>query len=283
MLGNEWYFYVLMSIIGGNAFYLGFGGFIHWKYYIKNRHKAEEWKIQPKKFLTKRQTKEALTFGIFNMQVASLFSGLMAWGILEKGWTKMYFDVHDYGYGWTILSFFLAMLFLDGAAYYYHALGHRPFMYKHFHKYHHRYSAPEFFTLSAVHPVEWFVQVCYTFAPLFLFPIHAGAFLAVLVIAFLYGFWDHSGIKLNFNLPFHGSNSFHDDHHKYFHVNFGFLTPLFDMIHDTARREGHKYREDTFTGGKGDVNIEALGEKAIGPLVKYDAKQSRHTKQAKTA
>ena len=278
MNGSEWYFYVLLSLLGANLFYLGLGGFVHWKHYVKNRDKAAEWKIQPNKFLTKKQTIEAIKLGIFNMNVASFMSGLIAWGIFEKGWTQMYFNVSDYGYGWTILSFFLALLFLDGAAYYYHALGHRPFMYKHFHKYHHRYSAPEFYTLSAVHPVEWFVQICYTFAPVFLFPIYGIAYLFVLIIAFLYGFWDHSGIKLNFNLPLHGSNSFHDDHHKYFHVNFGFLTPLFDMIHDTARREGHRYKEDTFTGGKGIVNLEQLGEKAIGPLVQYSSTSTEQPK-----
>lgn len=275
MMVNQWWFYVLMSVLGGNLFYLGFGGFVHWRHYIKKRNEAEDWKIQPNKFLTKKQKKTALLLGMFNMNMASLVSGFLAWGLFEKGWTKIYFDISEYGYGWTILSFFLGLLFLDAAAYYYHMLGHRPFMYKHFHKVHHRYSAPEYFTLSAVHPVEWLVQVLYTFAPAFLFPIHAGAYLGILAIAYVYGFWDHSGIKLKFNLPFHGSNSFHDDHHKYFHVNFGFLTPLFDMIHDTARREGHKYKEDTFTGGKGHVDLEKLGEKAIGPLVKYEAQKKK--------
>ena len=265
----EWYYYVLFSLLGGNLFYLGIGGLIHWWHYVKNRDKAEEWKLQPNKFISKSQTKTALMLGIFNMNMASFLSGILAWGIFERGWTKMYFDFSEYGYAWAALSLVLALLFLDGAAYYYHTLGHKPFMYKHFHSVHHVYSAPEYFTLSAVHPVEWFVQVCYTFAPVFLFPIHGGVYLAVLVIAYVYGFLDHSGIKFNFNLPFHGSNQFHDDHHKYFHVNFGFLTPIFDMIHDTARREGHRYREDTFTGGKGHVDMEELGNSAIGPQVNY--------------
>jgi lathosterol oxidase len=269
MDGSEWYFYVLMSVIGGNVFYLGFGGLVHWWHYIKNRDKAEEWKLQPNKFLSKSQTKEAFLLGIFNMNLASILSGSLAYVIMEKAWTKMYFDLSEYGYGWAFLSLVLALLFLDGAAYYYHTLAHRPFLYKHFHKLHHRYSAPEFYTLSAVHPVEWVVQVIYTFAPVFIFPIHAGVYISVLVVAFMYGFWDHAGIKLSFKLPFHGSNQFHDDHHKYFHVNFGFLTPLFDILHNTARREGHQYREDTFTGGKGDVDIEELTGRAIGPLVNY--------------
>ncbi len=272
MEGTEWYFYVLMSMLGGNLFYVGFGGFVHWWHYSKNRDKAEDWKLQPNRFISKKQKRKALMLGLFNINMASVISGTLAWGVLQKGWTQIYLDINEYSYGWAILSFFLAMLILDAVAYYFHALGHRPFMYKHFHSVHHEYVAPEYFTLSAVHPVEWFIQVCYIFIPAFLFPMHAGVMIAVLVIAFLYGFWDHSGIKLNFNLPFHGSNKFHDDHHKYFHVNFGFLTPLFDKIHDTARREGHKYREDTFTGGKGHVDIEELGSKAVGPLVKYDSR-----------
>lgn len=274
MLGNQWYDYVLISVIGGNVFYLVFGGLVHWKYYIRQRDKAHEWKLQPDKFLTKKQTKEALMYGIFNMNMASFMSGFLAWGVLEKGWSSVYFDLAEYGYGWAFLSFVLTLLFIDAAAYYYHALGHRPFMYKHFHKVHHRYSAPAYFTLSAVHPVEWFVQVCYTFVPAFLFPIHGGVYVAVLIISFIYGFLDHTGIKFKFNLPFHGSNSFHDDHHKYFHVNFGFMTPMFDILHDTARREGHKYREDTFTGGKGLVDVEKLQEKAIGPMVSYKSRKT---------
>lgn len=115
-----------------------------------------------------------------------------------------------------------------------------------------------------------FLGTCYILvSAIFIFPIHWSLFLIVLLTSFLYGFWDQSVIKLGFNLPFHGSNKFHDDHHKYFHVNFGFLTPFFDILHDTARREGHRYREDTFTGGKGDVDIQELGNKAIGPSINY--------------
>jgi lathosterol oxidase len=279
MLGLEWYFYVLMSVVGGNLFYLGFGYFVHWWHYSKNRNMAGEWKLQPERFLSKKLEREAILLGTFNMNVASTITGFLAWGVIEKGWTQIYFTFNDYSYGWAFLSFILALLVVDGGAYYFHTLGHKPWMYKHFHSMHHKYLAPTYFTLSAVHPVEWLVHTCYIIAPAFLFPIHWVLYLAVLIIAFLYGFLDHSGIKFNFNLPFHGSNSFHDDHHKYFHVNFGFLTPLFDMIHDTSRREGHQYDEDTFTGGKGNVNVKDLGEKAIGPPVNYHTNKKSNPKK----
>jgi len=39
-------------------------------------------------------------------------------------------------------------------------------------------------------------------------------------------------------------------HNRYFHVNFGFNTYLFDWLHGTLRRPDREYGEDIF-GGKG--------------------------------
>ncbi len=130
-----------------------------------------------------------------------------------------------------------------------------------------------------MHALEWIAHSSYIFAPAFLFPMHWSLYLLVVMVPFLYGFWDHSGIKLNINLPFHGSNNFHNDHHKYFHVNYGFLTPYFDRIHITARRDGHHYNEDTFMGGKGRVKVTELGEYAVGEWVDYSTPwKERHNK-----
>lgn len=47
------------------------------------------------------------------------------------------------------------------------------------------------------------------------------------------------------------------------------------MIHDSTQSEGNKYKEDTFTGGKGIGKHEKPGDKAIGPLVKYKTQTTR--------
>jgi lathosterol oxidase len=121
-----------------------------------------------------------------------------------------------------------------------------------------------------MHPLEWFLHASYIVLPAFLFPMHLGLYMFVVACTFIAGFWDHAGIRFPFDLPLHGSNRFHDDHHKYFHVNFGFTCSIFDRIHDTVRREGHHYNEETFAGGKGRVLDPVLREKgAIGKWVDY--------------
>ena len=102
----------------------------------------------------------------------------------------------------------------------------------------------------------------YVLAPAFLFPLHGGIFFFFLGAVYLLGFWDHCGIKL-FRIPLHGSNKFHDDHHKYFHVNFGFTVPWFDMLHKTIRREGRHYTERTFLGDKGILRDPGSSDQAV--------------------
>lgn len=269
MFGLMWYQYVLITTISANILFLGVGGFIHYYHYHLHRDNSAEWKIQAGRFLSPRLAKHAALLGTFNMNIAAASFGFLGWGVLEQGWGQIYYNIHDYSYGWAVLSVFVAFFFIEASAYYIHAGCHSPWLYKHIHHIHHYYSTPTYFTISAMHPLEWIAHASYVIAPAFLFPMHWSLYLFVMLTTFFYGFWDHSGIKLNINLPFHGNNKFHDDHHKYFHVNYGFLTPYFDRIHDTVRRSGHHYTEDSFTKGKGRVNIHTLGDQAIGKWVDY--------------
>ena len=47
---------------------------------------------------------------------------------------------------------------------------------------------------------------------------------------------------------------FHDNHHQYFHVNFGFNIEYWDTLHGTVRQKDKIYREDIFWGKGKDVN-----------------------------
>ena len=72
----------------------------------------------------------------------------------------------------------------------------------------------------------------------------------LLIYVLLYNIKDHSGIVLTSRLPWQGSSRFHDDHHVYFHCNYGQNLPIFDKLHGTHRRVNRRYGEDVF-GGKG--------------------------------
>lgn len=265
--------YLLIAFVMGNFFFIGIGGGIHYFYYVKNRDQYKDWKLQPDKFLSKKLGREAMWLGLFNYNLASMSFGAIAYCVFELGKSRLYYDINEYPLDWFFLSIFLCWLFIEFFAFYLHAGGHIKWFYKNIHYVHHRYSAPTFWTISAMHPLEWVLHSSYIILPPFLFPMYLWAYVGVVAVTFIAGYWDHCGIKLPFNLPFHGSNKFHDDHHKYFHVNFGFTCSLFDKIHDTVRREGHHYNEESFTGGKGVVRKpEDLGCKICGVRTDYSAK-----------
>ena len=71
-----------------------------------------------------------------------------------------------------------------------------------------------------------------------------------LIYIYYHGIIDHSGInfKRHWWQPWQPDCIFHDNHHQYFHVNFGFNVELWDKIHGTYRRKDRIYREDIFYG-----------------------------------
>jgi lathosterol oxidase len=74
----------------------------------------------------------------------------------------------------------------------------------------------------------------------------------VIIISYVYyhGIIDHSGInfKRYWWQPWQPDCIFHDNHHQYFHVNFGFNIEFWDKLHGTYRRKDRIYREDIFYG-----------------------------------
>lgn len=137
-------------------------------------------------------------------------------------------------------------MYTEVIAYYIHKTFHRRNLYKMFHKWHHRYKAPTAFAALAMHPVEYFCYQTFLLLPMFLVPIHFVVYGIILMYLYYFGMVDHSGIKFTSWLPWQPSSMFHDDHHKYFHCNFGQNTLLFDKIHHTLRKKNNEYGETRF-------------------------------------
>ena len=57
-------------------------------------------------------------------------------------------------------------------------------------------------------------------------------FVAILLYTYYHGIIDHSGItfKRHWWQPWQPDCIFHDNHHQYFHVNFGFNIELWDKV-----------------------------------------------------
>ncbi|CAH1794301.1 unnamed protein product [Owenia fusiformis] len=242
-----WMFSVLFTFLS----YYGLGGVLQYTFYFKQKENSEDWKCQPNRWLTPALEKHEFTLGSINMLIGGSYSAVFATYLINGGRTKMYFDFGRYGIWWELFALPALFMIQDATAYYLHSTFHNvQFLYRWVHKWHHKYYAPTAFAAVAMHPVEFIMYQFSLIAPILFIPIYSGSFLLCIMYVYYYGMIDHSGIMMSAFWPWQPHTIFHDDHHRYFHCNFGFNTYFFDWLHGSLRRKDRYYTEDTF-GGKG--------------------------------
>lgn len=237
----------------------GLGGLVHVAYYKRRRDRAHEWKLQPKRFLKDDLVRHSFKLGGFNIIIGGIVGGTFSWHVVNGGWSTLYFDLARWpdapggmvtNLVWLPISALLCYAMIDAGLYYSHRFMHNKWIFKYIHRWHHRYTAPVIFTTTATHPLEFLVFQFFVMLPVVVVPMHWSVYLVVVLYTYLIGMIDHCGIKVQWPLPFHTGNRFHDDHHVYFHCNYGHHTQLWDRLHGTLRQENRRYGEHVF-GGKG--------------------------------
>jgi lathosterol oxidase len=224
----------------------GIGGLIHWWFYVRRRAEAEQWKLQPKRFMKPEMVRHAFWLGSFNMVLGGVVGGTFSWHVVRGGWSSLYFDPLEHGVPWLIASAIVGFFTIDAGLYYSHRLQHNKLWFRYVHRWHHRYTAPVLWTTTAVHPLEFLFFQFSVLLPAILVPMHWAVYILVVLYTYLIGMIDHGGIKVNWPLPLHSGNRFHDDHHVYFHCNYGHHTQIFDQLHGTVHRKDRRYGEDVF-------------------------------------
>jgi len=220
------------------------------RYFYRNRkHVAETWKCQPDRWLTPANEWHEFILGSTNMFIGSVISGVIACYIMNGGKNSLYTDINEYGWVYTALSVPAVFVYNEFVSYYIHRLLHCPLVYRNIHKHHHRYGSPTLYSTTAMHPLEFLWLEGALAIPVFLVPLHPAVFVGNLLYGYYYGMMDHSGIKMDAVWPWQPSSMFHDDHHRYFHCNFGFNALFFDRFHGTLRKKHFKYGETVFGGG----------------------------------
>ena len=226
------------------------GGLLMWFYYHRQRNNPEKWKCQPTKWQTPEDERLEFILGSINMCVGGTISGIIATHVLNGGYTTLYFGLLDRGPVYLVLSTIFCFLMQDYIFYYLHKIFHTPVLYRTFHKHHHRYHCPTVWSATAIHPVEFVTFELALASPMFIIPLYSGSFIICVLYLYYYGMIDHSGIMMDAVWPWQPPSSYHDDHHKYFHCNYGFTTYIWDWLHDTMHKHDHKYGEDIFHAKK---------------------------------
>jgi lathosterol oxidase len=245
-----WLEFVLVALALSLVLYFGLGGTLYYATYVRRCHEPERWKCQPTRFLTPALTRHAILLGTTNLLLGGLVSGSLAYRLFHGGRTALYFDFATHGLAYSVAVTVVVFVLTDAGAYWAHRMFHGPLLFRHIHKWHHRYNAPIPFTVTAMHPFEFLFYQSIFIAPMFLVPMHVASYYGLLVYIFYFTTFDHSGIKHRSWLPWQPPSQFHDDHHKYFHCNYGQNVGIWDRLHGTLRRQGRRYDEHTF-GGRG--------------------------------
>lgn len=132
---------------------------------------------------------------------------------------------------------------------------------------HHKYKQPTAFSVTAIHPIEIVHMQLVLFSPVFVVPVHwcelvrsslsillsnisnalcrwlqfnyfqyyfrsTVPFYCVMLYTYYHAILDHSGItfKAHWWQPWQPDAIFHDNHHQYTHVNFGFNIFFWDKV-----------------------------------------------------
>lgn len=259
--------FVLSAAGVSYGMYFLIGGVLHWYFYVRQRDRPEEWKCQPKKWLPPELERHEIFLGSSTLLVNSVLSGILSCYIANGGYSTVYYGWTDYGWWWLFLQIPVVYIYQDYSTYWIHRIYHIPILYKNFHKLHHKYKQPTAFSVTAIHPVEAVhIQMHYVL-PLFVLPVHWVPFYILQLYVYYHGIIDHSGVnfKAQWWQPWQPDAIFHDNHHQYFHVNFGFNMSIWDKIHGTYRRKDRLYTEDIYYG-QGKALTEATQEELAADI-----------------
>ncbi len=196
-------------------------------------------KIQPRGFKWKTFRNE-IFFGLINVAISgALIGGSLTW-LTAHGFIKV---SHGPVSWWVIALQYLFYFFaFDTWFYWLHRWMHKEPLYRWVHKLHHWSTSPNLATNFSVNPLESLING--GFVPLFLLivPVHEQAMSLITPTNVFMGLLIHSGYEFfprwwnkSWMTKWFISATFHDQHHKYFTVNFGGYTTLWDRYCGTMR------------------------------------------------
>ncbi len=246
-------------VLGFTARYLLICGGIYLVLYVLQR--ARRFKIQQAAPRSGHIRHEIFWSGS-NTLCTGLFLLLMYW-MIDRGHTRLYFDVDEYGWLWFFVSIPLGTIGFDTWFYWQHRALHTPWLFKHCHSIHHRVTNPSPFAAFAHHPGETLLEDCYFLLLIMVVPMHPLAFGLVGGHAFILGVLGHMGFEF-FPRGFtrhrlfglHNTSTHHNMHHSHQGGNYSLYFNWWDKLMGTNHLDYHRYFDAVTTrrGRRADPN-----------------------------
>ncbi|RKP10952.1 hypothetical protein THASP1DRAFT_33969 [Thamnocephalis sphaerospora] len=175
-------------------------------------------------------------------KVATKAMGPMAaitvpWFFFEvRGYSKLYDNVDEYGWGWLVFSAFFFLFFTDMMIYWVHRALHHRLLYAPLHKVSSASIGvfPTPFASHAFNFMDGYLQSLAYHVFVYLFPLHKLLYLVMFLLVNMWTVIIHDGEYFT-NDPIINGAAHHTVHHEQFNYNYGQYFTLWDRIGGTYR------------------------------------------------
>ncbi len=239
----------MFVIVIGRYFLIA--GLFQWIFHNKFKKQFTHRKLSAKQVDQKQFLKE-VKWSVITSLIFSVI-GAITTVLWQKGFTKVYTNIADYGYWYLPVSLVLSLFIHETYYYFLHRWMHQPRVFKVLHKVHHDSRTTSAWTAFSFHPLEGFLQAIILPAIIVLLPLHIYVLLFQLVIMTFSSVINHLEIEL-YPAAFQKNKvgkwvigaTHHSLHHKQYKYNFGLYFTFWDKFQKTESPAfGPLFREKT--------------------------------------
>jgi Delta7-sterol 5-desaturase len=222
---------VVFAIVIGRYFLIA--GLFHGVFHLWCPGKWQERKVMDRDYKTSQFKKEVFWSSITALIFA--ISGAVTVLIWQKGYTKIYFDLHTYPLWWLPVSLAISMVLHETYYYWLHRWMHHPAVFRIVHKVHHDSHITSPWTAFSFHPIEGIFQAIYLPVVLMVLPMHLYVLIVQLTLMTFSSVINHLNIEV-YPKKFHKhilgrwliGATHHSLHHKQFRYNYGLYFTFWD-------------------------------------------------------
>jgi sterol desaturase/sphingolipid hydroxylase (fatty acid hydroxylase superfamily) len=196
------------------------------------------------------QIRREIGWSLASAAIYGIPAGVLAWGWQNRGWTRVYTDMHEFPLWYWPVSVLLYLVAHDSWFYWTHRWMHRPALFRIAHAVHHASRPPTAWAAMAFHPIEALTGAVVIPLLVILIPIHIGALALVLAIMTVMGVTNHMGWEIFPAFMWRGrlggwliTASHHQRHHEQYGANYGLYFRFWDRFCGTDRGIGDFARE----------------------------------------
>jgi len=226
---------IFFIVVTGRYFLVA--GLFYFIFYVWFPLKWKERKIN-KKIFKAGQLKKEIKWSLITSVLFSV-AGTITVILWQKGYTKVYTQVDQYGWWYLPVSLIAFMLLHETYYYWLHRWMHQPWVFKIVHKVHHESNIASPFTAFSFHPLEGLLQAIFLPVMLLILPMHYYIIIIQLTIMTFSSVINHLDIEI---YPKGSHNilgkwvigaTHHSLHHKQFKYNYGLYFTFWDKIKNT--------------------------------------------------